>query len=195
MVRLGGGVRRSRKGELLAGAEPMTPDSLLNEGRRSWEAAYGRGRALRAMRFHQKNHLFCSWLALRGIAEQVANAATKGLSPSGTGARGVALPAAEFRAVEEALDRSLEAVGGVVEDLAGELAEEHSQMATIGATRAWVAVLLGQALEIIEDLEPARFSRKFGAIGAAESARLEAATAGAKEQIARARARLGKGGA
>jgi hypothetical protein len=82
----------------------------------------------------------------------------------------------------------------VVNELAGSLARDHERSAGLSATRAWVAVLLGQALEVIEDLEPGRFSRKFGGIGAAESARLEVATAKAKERIERARTRLGKGG-
>lgn len=145
------------------------------------------------MKFRHKNHLFCSYLSLRNIAEQVTSAATKGVSPSGTGSRGTPLPEGEWRAVEKGLRECLEALSTAVQQLASGLAEEHQRNAGLGATRAWVAVLLGQALEVIEDLEPARFSKKFRPLGASESRLLETATARAKRWMEAARAQLGKG--
>jgi hypothetical protein len=145
------------------------------------------------MRFHHKNHLFCSYLSLRNIADQVTAAATRGLSPSGTGPAGAPLPEDEWRKVQGPLNEALDALEAVVNELAGSLARDHERSAGLSATRAWVAVLLGQALEVIEDLEPARFSRKFGELNAAASRRLAAVAAQAKQLVRTARAQLGEG--
>jgi len=137
--------------------------------------------------FHQKNHLFCSYLALQSVARQIGAAAVQGESPSGVGGRAAPLPEAEWREIERPLREALEAIGAAVRDLAPALHQDQGRNAEAGTTRVWVAVLLGQALEVVEDLEPERFIRRFGPMPEEESRRLQEATASAKRALEAAR--------
>jgi len=107
-----------------------------------------------------KSHLIAVYTTALEYAKQIREAAVTGVSP--TGVPLTPLPSPQQQELVALLGRL---TGRLHDTMAVLLPDrEETRPAPVSATRMWVNVLLGRLHELIEDLEPGRFSQKYGAL-------------------------------
>jgi hypothetical protein len=116
---------------------------------------------------HQRS-LLSIYVTLQQLAEEVRSIAVRGLSPANAAGRMTPLPAPEREKLEAELDALMAEARALVERHAPALLLEHERARAVGHTRSWIDVLLGRMGALVDDLDPERLAKKYGALEAPE---------------------------
>jgi hypothetical protein len=112
---------------------------------------------------HQRS-LLSTYVTLQQLVEEVRSIAARGLSPANAAGQMTPLPAPEREQLDRELDALVAEVRAVVERYAPALLAEHERPRVVGHTRAWIDVLLGRVGGLLDDLDPERLEKKYGAL-------------------------------
>ncbi len=129
-----------------------------------------------------KSHLAAVYTEAVEHARQIREAAVSGVSP--TGGRLTPFPASEQRDLLATIDCVIAALRGAIEEVMPGW-HEQTVPASLSATRMWVNILLRRLQELVQDLEPGRFSRKYGDLDEETAARLAPVVKQAMEALDR----------
>jgi hypothetical protein len=135
---------------------------------------------------HQRT-LMSIYATLQQLAEEVRAIAARGVSPSNAAGLMTPLPSPERAEVERGLDALLADARGIVRHHAPGLLAEHERPRAVAHTRSWIDALLGRIESLLDDMEPRRLSRKYGALTPEEIADLEPRIAALHEHLRRLR--------
>jgi hypothetical protein len=135
---------------------------------------------------HQRN-LFSTYVTLQQLVEEVRSIAARGLSPANAAGQMTPLPAAEREKLDAELDALVAEVRSLVERHAPALLAEHERPRRVGHTRAWIDVLLGRVEGLVEELEPERLAKKYGALETADVDELTPRVTSLRNRLSRLR--------
>jgi len=112
----------------------------------------------------QQAHLFASLVAFHELVRQMERVGRQGKSPV-AGQELTPLQTDTWKGIEELLDAARDRLEDAVRRMAPGRLESRDAQEGLGATLFWLAILLRQLNEeVIDDLDPARVERKFGAM-------------------------------
>ena len=124
------------------------------------------------MKQHHRSHLISTYTTALQHLDEIRQAAVAGKSPGG----GLLTPLPE--PLRDRLVAGLDAIAAGLEEVVRAFVPDGQRAAAEpagpAATRMWISILLRTVEELVHDLLPARMSRKYGALEAAEAAQLEA---------------------
>jgi hypothetical protein len=141
------------------------------------------------MRQQHKTHLVSTYATVLQHLEEVRQAVVAGKSPGGGRLTPLSPPA------RDPLIDSLDAIAARLEDavraFTPDLEDALGRTGGEAATRMWVSILLRTIRELVEDLQPARISRRYGDLSSADSRRLDAGVQQVLSEIDRSLSLLG----
>lgn len=112
-----------------------------------------------------RRHLFALLVQLEDTVSRITQAGWMGISPSGGGQRLTPLPASQWRMLQEALERLVDAYHDALQRLVPELTQRHDQPEPIETTYYWLRLLLGSLHDsLLPELDPDRFEKRYGAL-------------------------------
>lgn len=140
---------------------------------------------------HQRS-LMSVYVTLQQLAEEVRAIVSRGVSPAHAAGQMAPLPPPERERLEAGLDAVVAEARALVERHAPALLAEHERPRPLSHTRSWVEALLGRIEGQIDDLDPQRLSRKYGALSEEEMADLQPRVAALRNLLARLRAEMAR---
>jgi len=135
---------------------------------------------------HQRS-LMSIYATLQQLVEEVRAIAERGVSPSNPAGLMTPLPPPERAQVDSGLDALLADARSIVAHHAPALLAEHERPRAVAHTRSWIDALLGRIESLVDDMDPRRLSRKYGALTSEEIADLEPRIAALHEHLRRLR--------
>jgi hypothetical protein len=135
---------------------------------------------------HQRT-LMSIYATLQQLVEEVRAIAGRGVSPSNSAGLMTPLPPPDRARVESGLDALLADARALVAQHAPALLAEHERPRAVSHTRSWIDALLGRVESLVDDMDPQRLSRKYGALTPEEIADLEPRIAAIREHLRRMR--------
>lgn len=116
-----------------------------------------------------RRHLFALLVQMEDTVSRMTQAGWMGISPSGGGQRLTPLPPAQWKMLQEALERLVNSYHEVLQRLVPELTHQHEQPEPIETTYYWLRLLLGSLHDsILSELDPERFEKRYGDLNEAE---------------------------
>jgi hypothetical protein len=110
-----------------------------------------------------RRHLFALLVQLEDTVSRITQAGWMGISPSGGGQRLTPLPPAQWRMLQEALERLVDSYHDALSRLVPDLTKQHDQPEPIETTYYWLRLLLGSLHDsILPELDPERFEKRYG---------------------------------
>jgi hypothetical protein len=133
---------------------------------------------------HQRS-LLSTYVTLQQLVEEVRSIAARGLSPANAAGRMTPLPAPEREKLEEELNALMAEARALVERHAPALLAEHERARAVGHTRSWIDVLLGRMGALVDDMDPERLTKKYGALEPSEAEELAPRLASLRSRLRR----------
>ncbi|MCS6950037.1 MAG: hypothetical protein NZ520_06215 [bacterium] len=116
-----------------------------------------------------RRHLYALLVQLEDTVHRITQAGWMGISPSGGGQRLTPLPEAQWRPLQDALDRLVRSYRDVLQPLVPELTGRHDQPEPLETTCYWLRFLLsGLRDALLPELDPERIERRYGALSEEE---------------------------